>query len=374
MDSTTDKSVVLLQIIFLSSLLMYQNHFWYHCNGCFQNTARTPEALICRFFKPDSPEEFTRYLASLSKLILQKDIGSEYLNDYIPIIASIFKCNHDLKFLYGSVGVNVIFYIVKYVTKAQQKIDNIIALFGDAFMRRYKKTDDMIKAGEIIDDECKGKSLLYSALWRMTNIQQTGAPMIALYILRGPMAAFYHGIPQTKLHIFKDLALLGAKDVNQEIHVSLGHNVISYNSNTDYFGRPLTHESMCRYALEMQLRAVPKARKNSIVVHHTFCSSHAKSDSHIWEVLSTPRQLHIIGPSLTCSHDHSTPEATVKSETFYTQMCYLFKPHRTLSDLQPVSSDTYPWETTFLDYLTFAQLPTSPLKVLIPLTQGPRKL
>jgi hypothetical protein len=62
------------------------------------------------------------------KVVLQCRVGNEYINEYLPIIATSFKCNHNIHFIIGGNGPDVKYYIMKYVIKNQKEFENLVAL------------------------------------------------------------------------------------------------------------------------------------------------------------------------------------------------------------------------------------------------------
>ena len=85
------------------SLLVYQNHHWFHSKGCFKATRRTPKGDVCRMFFPKKRCPRTTWTPD-GCLELARNCGEEYLNAYVPIFAWIFKMNHDAKFLTAGEG------------------------------------------------------------------------------------------------------------------------------------------------------------------------------------------------------------------------------------------------------------------------------
>lgn len=98
-----DRGDVKSNLVVSKALTNYQVHHWYHSRSCFKASRRTPSGKICRMFFPKEAVADTRWTVH-DKVVLRRDIGSEYLNTYIPLVNSVFKCNHDVKFLTAAEG------------------------------------------------------------------------------------------------------------------------------------------------------------------------------------------------------------------------------------------------------------------------------
>jgi hypothetical protein len=90
-------------LVMTKALLTFQNHRWFHSKSCFKKTRRTPNGRVCRMFFPKPPVEQTGWSSNAS-IELERRCGNEYVNDHIPLIAQVFKTNHDVKFLGAGEG------------------------------------------------------------------------------------------------------------------------------------------------------------------------------------------------------------------------------------------------------------------------------
>jgi hypothetical protein len=196
------------------SLLKYQQHSWKHTKTCFKQTARTPRGDICRFFKPEQ-------LADISEFVdryvfnLERKTGHEYINTYSILLAQLFRCNHDIKFLKGAQAFGNVYYAVKYSTKAQKLFENYVLLHMNAFKRA--ESADSRKSIEGVSDASESFSPLQSnaisgrkKIMRMvSNLSsplEIGAPMACLYLIN--QSPFYYSHNFVKLYFNQALKVL----------------------------------------------------------------------------------------------------------------------------------------------------------------------
>ncbi|OWZ07895.1 LOW QUALITY PROTEIN: hypothetical protein PHMEG_00019643 [Phytophthora megakarya] len=124
------------------SLLSFQSHHWFHSRSCFKRTKRTPSGKVCWMFFPKQCRRKTEW-TSAGCIEQQRKVGNEYINTYIPVISSMLKCNHDVKFLGGGEGPHKSFYMMKYCTKPQIDIENPAALHLHAYDKANANSQDL---------------------------------------------------------------------------------------------------------------------------------------------------------------------------------------------------------------------------------------
>ncbi|KAG6951417.1 hypothetical protein JG688_00013742 [Phytophthora aleatoria] len=114
-----------------------------------------------------------------NRLEMMRSSGNEYINTYVPVTSSIFKCNHDIKFLSAGEGPEKSYYTIKYSTNPQQHIENPWALhlhaFGKANERLLQDPNDPIALG---------RRRVQSMCCTLTNPHEISAPMACLYLLK----------------------------------------------------------------------------------------------------------------------------------------------------------------------------------------------
>ncbi len=122
--------------IYLTELvLLNQNHNWRQVASCFKNSAHVKRG-NCRYC-------FSRNFQNKAEiredgvLLCERTIGSEYINNFNPILLQIVRSNHDIRFLTGSV--HEMYYVFKYVVKNQTSIDNIAAITLTASVKKLEK-------------------------------------------------------------------------------------------------------------------------------------------------------------------------------------------------------------------------------------------
>ncbi|OWY90576.1 hypothetical protein PHMEG_00041236 [Phytophthora megakarya] len=96
--------------------------------------------------------------AKYDKVVLQRSIGSEYLNTYIPLVCSVFKCNRDVKFLTAAECPEKAYYMMKYATKDQNCIENPLAIYLNAYdkaqSRSAQEDDPLAAGGQCVQSMC----------------------------------------------------------------------------------------------------------------------------------------------------------------------------------------------------------------------------
>jgi hypothetical protein len=134
---------------------------------------------ICRYHVPHVPQDTTEVCQDCIKHA--RSIGSEYLNGFVSVLASLVKSNHDLRFL----GTNVD-YSVKYTGKPQGPVDSdrAITTVLDAIARTNRSRGRAEEQDPDMTPEQMGKARMRSLLFNMTNYHQIHNTLIALCLLR----------------------------------------------------------------------------------------------------------------------------------------------------------------------------------------------
>ncbi|OWZ10792.1 hypothetical protein PHMEG_00016292, partial [Phytophthora megakarya] len=189
-----DPEKPLSTLVTCQALLQYQVHHWYHCKSCFKTTKRTPTGKVCRMFFPKEICNKTAWSAD-EKVLLRRETGSEYLNTYIPLVNSVFKCNHDVKFLTAAEGPEKAYYMMKYTTKDQNSVENPLAIHLHAYDKARLRVAD---CGN--DAVAAGRRCVQSMCCSLSNAQEISAPLAALYIERG--SPFYESVEFVNVHVW----------------------------------------------------------------------------------------------------------------------------------------------------------------------------
>jgi hypothetical protein len=155
------------------SLLQYQQHSWKHTKSCFKPTPRTPRGNICRFFKPEELQDESKFVEDY-QYALKREIGHNFLNKFSILLAQLFRCNHDIKFLRGTQGFNYVYYALKYSTKAQHALKK-----SDIAENRRSERIGL----DLNDSAERGRRRIMRMVNELTSPQEIGAPMPALYFI-----------------------------------------------------------------------------------------------------------------------------------------------------------------------------------------------
>lgn len=135
--------------------------------------------MICRYHVPHDPQGATEVCEDC--ITQARSIGSEYLNGYVAILASLVKWNHDLRFLNTNVD-----YTVKYTTKHQGPVDSDRALTTvlNAISRSNRSRSRAEDQDPDLTPEQIGKARVRSLLFNVTNHHQIHNTLLIACMLR----------------------------------------------------------------------------------------------------------------------------------------------------------------------------------------------
>ncbi|KAG6973175.1 hypothetical protein JG687_00001041, partial [Phytophthora cactorum] len=126
-------------------------------------------------------------------LRLKRSIGSEYRNTYLPVVNAVLKMNHDVNFLSAGEGIEKAYYMMKYTTKAQNEVENPLAIHMHVFNKAVSKR------GDASDAILEGRRLVQSMCCTLSKPQEVSGPMTALFLLRE--SPFYSSCSFEKLFL-----------------------------------------------------------------------------------------------------------------------------------------------------------------------------
>ena len=225
------------------SLMRTQYHNYKHSKSCFKPNGRVGKK-TCRYLFPKHREPTTRFDNASQRVVMQRSLGNEYINPYIPILAKCFKFNHDCKVLMAIPGTTIVYYVIKYVSKPQKEIENMKTFILHAF----DKSEKFTTARPLLTDVQIGGYLQRSMLNSFTNPIETGAPLCSLYLLQGSPFWFSH--PYATLHIHTAISqFIDAQEVEVTFTIDRGDtSTVRTNSDLlDYIYRPILLEKLCFY-------------------------------------------------------------------------------------------------------------------------------
>ena len=210
-------------------LLRYQVHQWRHVSSCFKKGKRVSNRRCCRFMFPKLLNEL-------------RSNGNQYVNPYNDLIMANFKCNHDIKFLYGGGNENIAYYCLKYVTKAQKEVEDHINFYMDAFDKSVAK-----QVGEVCDEQEElinlGRKRISSMMHSLTSKQETAAPLAHLHLLNGTPFYWSHSFLNVSPSTYIS-QLWEEGDI--ELSLTVNQNGIAHHHSVllDYIHRPYVMENM----------------------------------------------------------------------------------------------------------------------------------
>lgn len=282
-----------------------------------QITVRTPKGSVCRFFKPDQVQELATFVDDRFCMQLHRPLGCEYVNAYNPTVLATLKCNHDAQLVLNSDARDTAGYVCKYCMKKQNPVENETALSIAAFAKASNKARSLPEGTSTID---RGKRLLQSMLYTLTNGQEIAAPMAALHILRPSPFWFSHEI--VRIDIEKAMV---EHPSYEDVHIPIGNGTsrprIFARRNTQlrkYWQRQPDLEDVPFITICEQYSECGDNRRNNVGANLT-ASTVAYSRATARKVIVIcGRQL----PDIFSNADQET------CQFYYMAVLSLFKPHR----------------------------------------------
>ncbi len=192
-DATYEKN--LAQNIYVTELvLLKQKHNWRHVSRCFKSGAHIRRR-NCRYSFPRK----CQYSAETTEDVVvctERAIGSEYVNNFDPILLQVVRSNHDIRFLTSSA--HEIHYVLKYAVKNQ--IDIATAVTLASYMKKLEKEKEST-------DERNKTQLVYGSIastaYARSNMHEVGAVTAVHYFLHGRTFVSSHDFE--KLHLGRHL-------------------------------------------------------------------------------------------------------------------------------------------------------------------------
>ena len=103
--------------------LRFQHHNRKRRDSCLKKAAHVRNQYMCHFTFPRPLESCSMIADVTLELTYKRSVGNEYMNNYDDVLACVFRCNHDVRLMFGDcAGVNASGYVSKsfnYVTKAR---------------------------------------------------------------------------------------------------------------------------------------------------------------------------------------------------------------------------------------------------------------
>jgi hypothetical protein len=324
------------------TLLQYQQHSWQHTRSCFKPTPRTPRGNICRFLKPEELVEESKFVDDY-QFVLQRDMGHNFLNTFSVLLAQLFRCNHDIKFLRGTQGFNYVYYALKYSTKAQQLFENYVLLHLNALKksesaenRRSASNEDGTRENDgssnLNDSAVRGRRRIMRMVNELTAPLEIGAPMANLYLINH--SPFYWSHDFVNLYFNQTLNLLlnsssipitAIATSSEENHENQSISCIN-PQYIDYIYRPDELEPLSYFEF---VKSYVKKKETTGLLFHT---DHVQSDSHsLFKLKGVLPIVHIFGSRL--PNINGDVLSNDQQLLFYQMMLILFKPFRNISHL-----------------------------------------
>jgi hypothetical protein len=303
-----------------------------------QVTVQTPNGSVCRFFKPEETHAGRTAIDETGNLRLHRPVGCEYVNAFNSTIMSVLKCNHDAKFVLCSDSKNAAAYVCKYCMKKQNPVQNEVALSVAAFAKAASRADTLPSRSTATE---RGRKILGSMLYTVTNGQEIAAPMAALYILRESPFWFSHEPVRINLEqMLKKDGLSEEISVPAQLNVSISSTTTLTRPRTlldKYWNRSSAIENESFIDFCELYESINSAANVEGTADTEIQNPHRKARA-TKVVVVCGRQIPDIGTHV----DYST------LNFYYTAVLTLFKPHRKSSLLRL-------GETVLTTYQAFAE-------------------
>jgi hypothetical protein len=327
-------------------LMQVQEHDYNHRKSCFKKSVRTTDINQCRFQMPIAPHPGPTEFVD-GQLILQRNLGCEYLNGYNPILARVFPGdNHDVQLLVGGTATKeVSFYTMKYATKKQQKIENLQNFIYHEWIEKRKKELQRNVTATMTRNQI-GYGRLSSMVYQLSKYNEVPATVASLYLLRE--SGFYIS------HSFVTLSLF------ESIHLSQGEqsqaNIVRQSPSEendepqfaiikvldDYLYRPNSLDHMCWFEVT-KCYSRQKGTTNSQDAL-LFKDNHPLSKSHILVKNNSNTIVNLLSRRLPKSSSTNPQDL----EYFYLSCLLLFKPFTDMQTIQEWKSNLAENYTTFI--------------------------
>jgi hypothetical protein len=218
-------SILHHQLLTSLFLLECNVHDYRHFESCFKKSKTAPIS-GCRFRMPRAIHQGQTEIQG-GEVVLQRRLGSNWLNPYVDVMIDLFRFNHDCRALIGSYASQMVYYVVKYISKDQKAVDQRAALdLGlQAFRSRRERdaaqqevtaaaaaaasfgaashaSDSLATAADpSIATAASGSAarLINAMTYQLSNMQETSAPLAAYYLLRGTLEYTSHELPKLLL-------------------------------------------------------------------------------------------------------------------------------------------------------------------------------
>lgn len=159
-------------------LCRVQLHSWKHVASCFKKGAGAKKG-CCRYLFPRSPDVGGVQSGAFSP---RRPLGCEYLNPYNLLLSVVCRCNVDVRVLFNTQARAVVYYIVKYATKAQQEIEP-----GTVdVLSHFEKKLIAEKAAGGTNHVDKATRRVLSVAYNSSSRMQIPAPLASMLLLGQP--------------------------------------------------------------------------------------------------------------------------------------------------------------------------------------------
>jgi hypothetical protein len=323
-----------LKNLILSYLVITNNQHWYfHCNSCVKG-GKTNN--LCRY---DFPKPINLIAAiKPDEIVLERNIGHEYINGFNDVLMSVFKCNHDIKVMIGGTEMaERIYYCCKYITKQQNSIES-----NAAIQLAFEKREAKEKLAEELPDDKKSKQRVGAMVISLSaGRMEIAASLCAFYILHQTPAYRSHGYKYIYLFEFlKWLTLNERADYQFDMSLDENTNFVVNRSIDDYLYRPekLANISMYGFYASYFKKSIPKdlEQVNKLI----FLPQHPLAKSHCLGKHSCPK-IPIVYNKIPF---YDTCESDPSKDRHSQLTLLLLKPFRNVEDLK---AENLTWDECF---------------------------
>jgi hypothetical protein len=323
--------------LILAYLVITNNqHWYYHCPSCVKGGKTN---CYCRY---GFPKLFNVIAAILrDEILLERNIGHEYINGFNDVLMRVFKCNHDIKVMVGGTEMaERIYYCCKYITKQQNSIESNAAIQLAFEKREVKEQQKEELPGDKKSKHRVGAMVISLSSGRM----EIAGTLCAFYIFHKTPAYRSHEYKYIYLYEFlKWLTLSDNADYQFDMNMDENTNYVVNRYIDDYLYRPeaLTKISIYRFYSSYFRKTIPKdlEKVNKLL----FLPQHPLAKSHCLGKHSSPR-IPVIYNKIPF-YDKCISEPSKDRHAQLTLL--LFKPFRNFEDLK---TDNLTWDECFHDW------------------------
>jgi len=326
LEFPTSEDPVAKQIL-AALLVEVQVHNWQHSASCNKKSQRTSDKKCCRFMIPQM-------------LIEGRTNGNQYLNPFLLLIALLFKCNHDFKLTVRGDQGHLARYCLKYATKPQKVVEDILTAYIQAFQKSIKQHPDIqIDPENDVETTLQqrtelGRKRITTVLNSLTSKHETPSPMACLYINRSSPFWVSHKFYSLNMPLLIHMHSKDQEPVEVVLRPDHDKKLRHHSFYNDYIYRPteLHNRSLWHFMKYFQLSLSKQSDRMTLLPNHEYYATHrvVKRKHEIVLVIRGKRL-----PSVEDNNNYNPDDL----KAILTFLKLLFIPFRTLEEIDLMNDD-----------------------------------